>query len=140
MAILRTEAQLLLSSQYLLFAHDFVLVEIANVIWKKSRRSEVSTTESYVEILAHLSDILALRPLPELVVSAATLAVQPDQLVYDCMYMTCAMEYAAPLVTADEKLLETVTSEMPNIDVWHIGRSEVAHRLSEEGKLSFDQS
>ena len=123
---------MLLSSQYVLFAPDFELVEIAKVIWKKSRRSEVSSTESYVEILAHLSVILALRPLPELVVSAATLVVQPDQLVYDCMYLTCAMEYAAPLVAADEKLLETVTSEMPNIDVWHIGHSHFSQRIAEE--------
>lgn len=127
------EAQLLLSSQYLLLAPDFVLVEIANVIWKKLRRSEVSSTESYVEVLAHLTDILVLRPLSELVTRAATLALQLDHPVYDCLYLTCAMEYAAPLITADEELLETAASEIPNIDVWHIGHSNFSQRIAEEG-------
>lgn len=127
------EAQLLLSPKFVLFAPDFILVEVANVIWKKSHRQEIPSSKSYIESLAHLSDILVLRPMSELVIRAATLAVQLDHPVYDCMYLTCALEYGIPVVTADQKLSQATANDIPNIDVWNIGLSEVAHRLSEEG-------
>ena len=38
-----------------------------------------------------------------------------------------------PVVTADQELMQVGTNEFPNIDVWNIGLSEVAHRLSIEG-------
>lgn len=127
------EAQLLLSPKFVLFAPDFILVEVANVIWKKSHRQEIASSESYIDSLAHLSDILVLRPMSELVIRAATLAVQLDHPVYDCMYLTCAWEYGIPFVTADQELSQTATNEIPNIDVWNIRLPEVAHKLSEEG-------
>ena len=127
------EAQLLLSPKFVLFAPDFILVEVANVIWKKSHRQEIPSSESYIESLAHLSDILVLRPMSELVIRAATLAVQLDRPIYDCLYFICALEYGIPVVTADQKLSQAATNEIPKIDVWDIGLSEVAHMLSEKG-------
>ena len=63
----------------------------------------------------------------ELAIRAATLAVQLDYPVYDCIYLTCALEYGIPYVTVDQELSQAASKEIPNIDVWNIGLSEVAH-------------
>lgn len=121
---------MLLSSQFVLLAPDLILVELANVIWKKSGRSEISKSKPYIETLEQLSDVFVLRPVSELVTRAAALAVQLNHPLNDCLYRTCALEYEVPLVTADELHVQTATNDIPNIDVWSIGHSEFVHRLS----------
>ncbi len=124
---------MLFSPKFVLFAPDFILFEVANVIWKKSHRQEIPSSESYIESLSHLSDIVVLSPLSDLVTQATALSTQFNNPVYDCLYLTCALEYEAPLVTADEELSQKVVNEIPIIDVWNIGHSDVAKRLAEEG-------
>ena len=123
------EAQLLLSSQFVLFAPSLILVELASVIWKKSRRSEISKSKPYIETQEHMSDVVVLCPQSDLMVPAIALATHLNPPVYDCFYLSCALESGAPSVTEDEHLAPTSTHDNLIIDVWNICHSEVAQKL-----------
>ena len=123
-------ARQLLAPRIVLHAPDFLLIEAANVIWKKVRRQEIPDARPYLEELARMSDAVVLRPSSELVQRAAALGLQLNHPVYDCVYLACAEAEAAPLVTADDRLSRLVQVESPALDVWSIGQSAVAHRIT----------
>ena len=124
------EARQLLAPRIVLHAPDFVLTEVANVIRKKARRKEIPSPQPYVDELAKMTDAVALQPSTELVVKATALAVRIDHPVYDCVYLACAEEWAAPLVTADERLARRVSEAHPTVAVWNIGEAEVTQRIT----------
>lgn len=124
------EARQLLAPRIVLYAPDFVLTEVANVIWKKARRNDIPSPQPYIEELANITDAVVLQPSTELVIKATALAVQIDHPVYDCVYLACAEAWAAPLVTADEKLARRAREAYPTVDVWNIGETETAQRIA----------
>ena len=124
------EARQLLAPRIVLHAPDFILTEVANVIWKKARRKEIPSPQPYIDELANMTDAVALEPSTELVIEAAVLAVHIDHPVYDCVYLACAEAAAAPLVTADERLAQRAREAYPTVDVWNIGDTEVAQRIA----------
>ena len=81
-----------------LIAPDLVLVEVANVLWRKLDRGEVELAQltAALQSLPHAFDLL---------VRAVELAVQVRHPVYDCLYLALAERDAVPLVTDDAKLL-----------------------------------
>lgn len=123
-------ARQLLAPRIVLHAPDFLLIEAANVIWKKVRRKEIPDARPYLEELARMSDAVVLRPSSELVQQAAALSLQLDHPVYDCIYLACAETEAAPLVTADDRLSRLAQAASPASNVWSIGQAEVAHRIT----------
>ena len=123
-------ARELLAPRIVLHAPDFILTEVANVIWKKARRKEIPSPQPYIDELANLPDAVALQPSTELVIKAAALAVQIDHPVYDCLYVACAEASAAPLVTADERLAQRAREAYPAVNVWNIGDPEIAQRVA----------
>lgn len=123
-------ARCLLAPGIYLHAPDFILIEAANVIWKKARRKEIPDPRPYLEELARLSDAVVLRPSSDLVVAAAAIAIPADHPVYDCVYVACAEAEAAPLVTADDRLSGRMGEARPALEVWNIGHLEVAERLA----------
>lgn len=88
-----------------LIAPDLVLVEVANVLWRKLDRGEVELAQltAALQSLPHAFDLLV--PSPDLLVRAVELAVQVRHPVYDCLYLALAERDAVPLVTDDAKLL-----------------------------------
>ena len=124
------EARQLLAPRIVLHAPDFILTEVANVIWKKARRKEIPSPQPYIDELANMADAVALQPSTELVIQAAALAVQIDHPVYDCVYLACAEGWAAPLVTADERLTQRARETYPTVDVWNIGDPVIAQRIA----------
>ena len=124
------EARQLLAPRIVLHAPDFILTEVANVIWKKARRKEIPSPQPYIDDLASMADAVALQPSTELVIKATALAVQIDHPVYDCLYLACAEAWGAPLVTADERLAQRAREEHPTVDVWNISEAEIAQRIA----------
>ena len=124
------EARKLLAPRIVLHAPDFILTEVANVIWKKARRNEIPSAQPYIEELANIPDAVVLHPSTELVMKAAALAVQIDHPVYDCVYLACTEAEAAPLVTADERLAQRAREAYPTVEVWNIGHAEIAQRIA----------
>ena len=124
------EARQLLAPRIVLLAPDFILIEVANVIWKKARRKDIPSPQPYIDELARIADAVVLQPSTELVMTATALAVQIDHPVYDCVYLACAEAEAAPLVTADERLARRAAEAYPTVEVWSIGEPEVVQRIA----------
>jgi len=96
-------ARSLLDRNEELQAPDFVLIETANVLWKKVRRLEV-TEEQAADGLDSLPRLFeSMVPSGLLIARALRLAIELAHPVYDCLYLACAERAGAHLVTADNQ-------------------------------------
>lgn len=87
-----------------LFAPELLIAECANVLWKKTRRNELTADEARLAAgLLQRADI-ELAPMRALLGPATELAIMLDHPAYDCTYLTLAESLACDLVTADRKL------------------------------------
>lgn len=107
MALLRGAAE----GHYVLLAPDFLVIEVANAVWKRHRRAEV-TVEEAAEIIERIAFAqLDWTEAIELVPRAATLAMTLNCTVYDALYLALAEAYDAVLVTADHRLGEDLPED-----------------------------
>ncbi len=121
------EARQLLSPRIVLHAPDFILVEVSNVIYKKARLKQIPSVQPYIDELVRLPDAVLLSPSSDRLVPRATaMAAEIDHPVYDCLYLACAEEESAPVVTADEPLIRRVLKASLDVEAWHIGDPKVA--------------
>lgn len=82
----------------------FFDLEIANILWKKTRRAEISRVDADL-ILAQLPALPLIRqPEGPLLSAAFDLADRTDRTVYDCMYLALAVQLGGRMVTADQRL------------------------------------
>ena len=83
-------------------------VEIGNILWKKCKRGEllVAETESILEQLANLP--ITRHADAPLVRSAFDIAHESQRTVYDCLYVALAMRLGGELITADERLFNSL--------------------------------
>ena len=109
MALLQAAAE----QRCLLRAPDFLVVEVANVVWKRHRRGEVAMDKA-TEIIERIAFArLEWTAAVELVPRAAELAMTFDCTVYDSLYLALAEAYGAPLITADRRLCEAARKKGP---------------------------
>jgi predicted nucleic acid-binding protein len=96
-----------------LIVPDFFWVELTNVLWKAVRRGRC-TKDTAVAALATLLDyqIPTVSSL-NLLNPALQKGVQHGQSVYDSLYVVLAVEAAAQLITADEKLANALAAHLP---------------------------
>ncbi len=104
----RDAAVRLVDGDRTLVAPALLVYEVANVVWKKSRRGDIDS-ENAVRILnslkngpVHLLDGMRFAE------RAWILARRLGHPVYDCFYLACAEALGATVVTADERFLETL--------------------------------
>ena len=96
-----------------LIVPDFFWVELTNVLWKAVRRGRC-TKDTAVAALATLLDYqIPTVPSLNLLNLALQKGVQHGQSVYDSLYVVLAVEAAAQLVTADEKLANALAAHLP---------------------------
>ena len=87
-----------------LFAPELLVAECANVLWKKTRRNELTLDEARLAArLLQRADI-ELAPMRALLEPATELAIAMDHPAYDCAYLALAESLTCDLVTADSKL------------------------------------
>ena len=91
-------------------APDLVVAELANVIWKKALRGEVTDAQalSICAALPRYSE--ALHPAEALVESAIGMGLILRHPIYDCLYLACAARVKGRLVTADRRLMAAVAN------------------------------
>ena len=90
-------------------APDFLLVEVANVSWKRVRLGEM-TTEKAITIMTEIHDYIAkFHPSEDMVGHALDISLALDHPVYDCLYLACAEASGRVLITDDTKLAAAVT-------------------------------
>lgn len=106
-----TEAALrLLQSGHQFVAPDLLFAEVANTVWKKTLRGEVTTTHSH-RLTADLEHI-AVETIQcrELATDAHALALITSRSVYDSMYVALAIRLQTRLITADERLVNALAA------------------------------
>jgi predicted nucleic acid-binding protein len=106
--LLTADALRLRQTNWPLHAPSFLEVELANILWKKRRRDELSRADADA-ILAQLP-LLALTRHAEgtLLAGAFNLAEQYQRSVYDCLYLSLAVNLGGRMVTADERLVNSL--------------------------------
>ncbi len=86
----------------------FFDLEIANVLWKKVQRAEITRADADL-ILGQLPSLPVTRhPEPPLLASAFDLASRTQRTVYDCMYLALAMQLGGRMVTSDQRLYRSL--------------------------------
>jgi predicted nucleic acid-binding protein len=102
-------ARALLASQRALHAPDLIVAEVANIIWKRHARSEIDEAEGQ----QLLSDFLVLdfqiASAADLAAPALELAMRIARTAYDCLYLALAIKTGSPLVTKDQRLVNTLS-------------------------------
>lgn len=85
-------------------APSLLLLEVANVVWKRFKRGEI-TREDAREIVRltplAFSEIV---PIEALVPQATTIAMDAGHPIYDCIYFALAVRDGLSLVTSDERM------------------------------------
>ncbi|MGK9050131.1 type II toxin-antitoxin system VapC family toxin [Neorhizobium petrolearium] len=88
-----------------LVAPELILTECANILWKKTRRGELSAAEAHFAArLIESSDLQLWEMLPFFTASVE-LAMKLDHPAYDCIYLALALKENFRFVTADESLV-----------------------------------
>lgn len=105
---LEAEARHIFAYQQDIGAPDFVLVEVANILWKKVRRGEVEP-DAAKDVLRQLPDYLTrIVPTRDIVEPATALALDLEHPVYDCLYLASATGEHDAVVTADRRFFDVV--------------------------------
>jgi predicted nucleic acid-binding protein len=107
---LAAKATRLQSPAHRLHAPSFIEVELANVLWKKLRQGLLTRTEADA-FVAQLPNLLLMRHADSALVPAAfDLADRTARSVYDCMYLALAIQVGGQMVTADDRLFNSLRS------------------------------
>ena len=89
-----------------LVAPDLLLIECANVLWKKVRRAELTEDEALVAVRLLQQADIELVPTRHLADQAVRLAIELDHPAYDCLYLALALANDWPLITADDRFVQ----------------------------------
>jgi predicted nucleic acid-binding protein len=98
-----------------LTAPDLLVAEATNVFWKRADRNDITAQEAE----DNLNDLLALNlPLVSsslLAPRALAIARAHRRSVYDCLYLALALDRGCDLVTTDERLVNAVGAQFPQL-------------------------
>ena len=89
-----------------LIVPDLLFAEVANILWKKQQRSEMTLAAAHFGARWLLQLPLAVHESAGLMTSALGLAARLRHPAYDCFYLALAHRSGCALVTADRRLVE----------------------------------
>jgi len=99
---------LLDETRYELWAPDYILSEVYNVLCKKVRRREL-TENAALQLAEDLAGApINIRNFIDYLDVAMRLALRHSQAVYDCIYLAMATQMGCALVTADQRFSRAV--------------------------------
>lgn len=104
-----------------LHAPDFVLLEVANVLWAKVRRQVLTRPQADAAWEAVAATPLALAAVAGLIEPARALAFALDLTLYDATYVALAERRGCPLATADERLVRAVAASGLRAEALRVG-------------------
>ena len=91
-----------------LLAPDLIWVECASVTRKRARNGEIRTADASAILLDMLRLPIDAYASWSLVRHALQIALETDCTVYDCLYVALAFQEECPLMTADERLCNSL--------------------------------
>lgn len=89
-------------------APDLLLVECANIIWKKVRLGDLEPRDAAGRLDLLLRAPVAITGSRDLLDAALQISLALGHPVYDCVYLALAQRRKIPLITADRKLVNAV--------------------------------
>jgi predicted nucleic acid-binding protein len=92
-----------LQSEVKLVAPEWVMIESGHAIRRKSLSGEFDTLEAQRLLSLIPSFFETLYRDGQLVEPAMALSFELDHWIYDCIYLACALDIGAPMLTADRK-------------------------------------
>ncbi|MPZ49378.1 MAG: PIN domain-containing protein [Dehalococcoidia bacterium] len=100
-----------------LLAPDLIIAEVANVFLKKLRRGEASADAAVADLL-NLPRYFQLKETTSLAERAFRIAVEHNRSVYDSLYVALALQEHCPLITADQRLCNSLRPVFGDTMVW----------------------
>ena len=113
-------AKRLIGSAADLVAPSLLLAELANGLWKKTRRGELDGEAASAAMREIRRFVPQFVEMGELAAPALALARELDHSVYDCVYLTLARRRQAPFVTLDRRFVDRVAKTAYVRDVIHL--------------------
>ena len=104
------EAVAAVESAEQLLAPDLLLAESSNILWKRVQRGELDATVADELLTDILQMQIQYTPTRDLVEVALRLAIETKRTVYDALYLALAIQADAVLLTADERLVNSLDS------------------------------
>jgi len=102
-----------------LTAPELIYPEVANALWKRAQRGELTYQQGEQLIDVFLSIQLETYPIATLTPTAWHVAADFGVTVYDALYLTLAEMLHAPLITADHRLLAQISTASARVQmVW----------------------
>jgi len=101
-----------------LAAPDLIYPEVANALWKRVQRGEITAQQGEYLLNAFFSIPLQSHPSSALVHGAWQIAVDFGITIYDALYVALAELIQAPLVTADRRLYAQAPSLSSRIQIF----------------------
>ncbi|HLW80075.1 MAG TPA: type II toxin-antitoxin system VapC family toxin [Terriglobia bacterium] len=98
-----------------LMAPSILPSEIANMLWKRTRRNLLPVAEVGPLYTEFLGLRIPLVPADSLVEPALKLALHYGHSVYDGLYLALALQTGSDFLTADERLYNSVASALPQV-------------------------
>jgi predicted nucleic acid-binding protein len=95
-------------SHAVLEAPDLLLIECANILWKKVILADLRPREAGDRWQILLQAPIRFTPSLDLLDAALGIALDLKHPVYDCLYLALALQRGVPLITADRKLAAAV--------------------------------
>ncbi|HET9405617.1 MAG TPA: type II toxin-antitoxin system VapC family toxin [Candidatus Sulfotelmatobacter sp.] len=92
---------------------DVFWAELANVLWKGSRRGRWSQGEAEMVVGDFKARDFVTVSSMGLISEALTIAFAHDRAVYDCLYVALAVQTKTELITADERLANALAAYLP---------------------------
>jgi predicted nucleic acid-binding protein len=88
----------------------FFDIEIANALWKKVQRGEISSVDA-AQITSQLPALPAIRHAENVLVPRALdLAQHIQRTVYDSLYLALSIQLGGRMVTADQRLYNSISA------------------------------
>jgi len=102
---------------FTLLAPDLLAAEIGNIVWKKYRFQGLAKADAEQIITAFRELNIELTPTTELLAEALQIAMIHERTVYDSLYIALSKRENCVYITADERLVNTMSQSFPKI-VW----------------------
>jgi predicted nucleic acid-binding protein len=101
--------------EILLIAPDILLAEFASLVAKRHRRKQISAAQAYQAYALMTKCAPRLFDIRPRLSAALELSLQRQLSVWDCFYLSLALEYNCPVLTADQRLFRAAKRQDPSV-------------------------
>lgn len=101
--------------ELIILAPDLIYPEVGNIMWKLHRFQGLSQVDAEAIIKVFKSLKIMTICSSSLITCAYDLAVRYQRTVYDSLYVALSVQEQCQFVTADEKLVNSISGSFPNV-------------------------